>query len=53
MTQPAEQLKQDTVEVTYNGVDKKVRFQPHEVMQALLAQAVHDFSITVNPHVMA
>jgi hypothetical protein len=53
MTQPTAQLKQDTVEVTYNGVDKEVPFRPHEGMQALLAQAVHAFLITVNPHVMA
>lgn len=41
------------VTVTYNGVDKELRYQPNATMQALLDQSLDAFAVNANRHLMA
>ena len=45
--------KKFLVDVTYNGVTKKVEVQPEERVTALLAKAIASFGITQNPHLLS
>ncbi len=42
-----------TVTVTYNGEDRTVTYQPQEAVNAALNQALNEFGITANRHLMA
>jgi hypothetical protein len=49
----AQQKKpKDTVTVTYNGVDKEFRYHPNQKARVLLDEAIRDFNVTTNPHMM-
>lgn len=41
------------VVVLYNGVDKTIRYEPNEQVEALLNKAEDAFGITTNRHLMS
>jgi hypothetical protein len=45
-------VKRDTVTITYNGNDNIIDYRPDEKVRAVLDQALAEFHVTSNPHLM-
>lgn len=45
--------RQATVVVTFNGTDKRIQYQPHAQVEAVLNHAMDEFNIQSNRHMMA
>jgi hypothetical protein len=45
-------IKKDAVTITYNGEDKVIGYTPDEKVRAVLDQALNEFHVTANPHLM-
>lgn len=44
--------KHEKVVITYNGPDKEFPYRRHEKVRILLDEAIRQFGITTNPHLM-
>jgi hypothetical protein len=50
---PPEPTGKPVIEVTFNGVDHQLEYNPKEAVQALLEQAMNAFKVQENRHLMA
>ena len=51
-TAPAEKARKTTVTVVYNGLERKINFQPDTLVGTLRTEAIQEFGITQNPHLL-
>lgn len=43
----------ETLTITFNGEDRKFKYRPSEIVKALLDQALKEFQVGTNPHMMS
>jgi hypothetical protein len=48
----AERARKVTVTVVYNGLERKIAFQPDTTVGTIREEAVREFGITQNPHLL-
>jgi hypothetical protein len=42
-----------TLKVTYNGVTKRIEFDPSELVKAILDRSIKEFQVTQQPHLLS
>lgn len=47
------ETEEGTLKITYNGVTKRIEFEPDELVKTILERAIRIFQVTQQPHLLS